>query len=130
MQFINSENFVDEAERAIRSLENQRNDRGRTINVVSTSKIRNLLSMTSDIYNEVMLLESNELGERLKGQISYLRVRCIYEAGRDESVQAFIRESRLLDILPSISDRKDYLLFSRYMESLIAWHKYRHGKDA
>lgn len=130
MKIINRENFVDKAEQVIRSLDHQNNDRGYSIKVVTTSQIRNLLSMTSDLYNEVMLLDGDVLDSRIKERISYLRVRCIYEAGRDDSVKVFIEKSGILDILSSIQNRSDYILFSRYMESLVAWHKYCHGKDA
>ncbi len=130
MKLLNNDNYVDLAEKAIKSLDNEKNDRGRPIRVVTTSQIRNLLAMTADIYNEVMLLRQEQLDEELKGKISYLRVRCLYEAGRDESVKAFVQNSSLLEILPTIITKKDYILFNHYMESLIAWHKYCHGKDS
>ena len=130
MKLLNNDNYVDLAEKAIKSLDNEKNDRGRPIRVVTTSQIRNLLAMTADIYNEVMLLRQEQLDEELKGKISYLRVRCLYEAGRDESVKAFVQNSSLLEILPAIVTKKDYILFNHYMESLIAWHKYCHGKDS
>ena len=130
MKLLNNDNYVDLAEKAIKSLDNEKNDRGRPIRVVTTSQIRNLLAMTADIYNEVMLLRQEQLDEELKGKISYLRVRCLYEAGRDESVRTFVQNSSLLEILPTIVTKKDYILFNHYMESLIAWHKYCHGKDS
>lgn len=130
MKLLNNDNYVDLAEKAIKSLDNEKNDRGRPIRVLTTSQIRNLLAMTADIYNEVMLLRQEQLDEELKGKISYLRVRCLYEAGRDESVKAFVQNSSLLEILPTIITKKDYILFNHYMESLIAWHKYCHGKDS
>ena len=130
MKLLNNDNYVDLAEKAIKSLDNEKNDRGRPIRVVTTSQIRNLLAMTADIYNEVMLLRQEQLDDELKGKISYLRVRCLYEAGRDESVKAFVQNSSLLEILPTIITKKDYILFNHYMESLIAWHKYCHGKDS
>ena len=130
MKLLNNDNYVDLAEKAIKSLDNEKNDRGRPIRVVTTSQIRNLLAMTADIYNEVMLLRQEQLDEELKGKISYLRVRCLYEAGRDESVKAFVQNSSLLEILPTIVTKKDYILFNHYMESLNAWHKYCHGKDS
>ena len=78
MKLLNNDNYVDLAEKAIKSLDNEKNNRGRFgNNVVSTSQIRNLLAMTADIYNEVMLLRKEQLDEDLKGKISYLRVRCL-----------------------------------------------------
>ena len=129
MKVIDNENFLDKAEKAIESLKNQKDNWGKPVGKITTSQIRNILSMTADIYNEVMLLDGNDLGEHVKSKIAYLRVRCLYEAGRSESVRAFVTESQLLEILPSIGDRKEYLLFSQYMEALVAWHKYLGGRD-
>ena len=49
---INENNYVDKAEEAIKSLveESKQKCRGK-VNIVTTSKIRNLLAMTADIYN-------------------------------------------------------------------------------
>ena len=46
MKLLNNDNYVDLAEKAIKSLDNEKNDRGRPIRVVTTSQIRNLLAMT------------------------------------------------------------------------------------
>ena len=131
MKIINNENYVDKARDVIEKLKNCTNDRGWTIDLLSTSKIRNVLAMTANIYNEVMLLTDSVLTDKIKEQITYLRIRCIYEAGRNgnEPVKYFVKESGILDILPSIESRKDYILFSHYMEALVAWRKYLGGKD-
>ncbi len=130
MEKLTNENYVDLAEKVIKSLDDAKNDRGYKIKTVTTSQIRNLLAMTANIYNEVMLLRQEQLDEDLKGKISYLRVRCLYEAGREESIKVFVQNSSMLEILPTIKTKKDYILFNHYMESLIAWHKYCHGKDS
>ncbi len=127
---LDHENFVDKAEQAINRLNEEKDNRGKPIRVVSTSQIRNLLSMTSDIYHKVILLREEDLDEDVKGRIAYLRVRCIYESGRNESVKVFVKNSRLLEILPKIATRKEYILFSQYMEALVAWRKYRYGQDS
>ena len=131
MKIINNENYVDKARDVIEKLKNCTNDRGWTVELLSTSKIRNVLAMTANIYNEVMLLTDSVLTDKIKEQITYLRIRCIYEAGRNgnEPVKYFVKESGILEILPSIESRKDYILFSHYMEALVAWRKYLGGKD-
>jgi CRISPR-associated protein Csm2 len=131
MKIINNENYVDKARDVIEKLKNCTNDRGWTVDLLSTSKIRNVLAMTANIYNEVMLLTDSVLTDKIKEQITYLRIRCIYEAGRNgnEPVKYFVKESGILEILPSIESRKDYILFSHYMEALVAWRKYLGGKD-
>lgn len=133
MKTINETNYVDKAEKAILSLrdkaEQQRRGRGEP-KIVTTSKIRNLLAMTADIYNQVMICQNDKLSDDLKGRIEYLRVRFMYECGREPLVKNFVKEADILPILKEINgSKKNYILFSRYMEALIAFHKYYGGKD-
>ena len=133
MKTINETNYVDKAEKAILSLrdkaEQQRRGRGGP-KIVTTSKIRNLLAMTADIYNQVMICQNDKLSDDLKGRIEYLRVRFMYECGRELLVKNFVEEADVLPILKEINgSKKNYILFSRYMEALIAFHKYYGGKD-
>ena len=133
MKTINETNYVDKAEKAIRSLrdkaEQQRRGRGEP-KIVTTSKIRNLLAMTADIYNQVMICQNDKLNDDLKGRIEYLRVRFMYECGREVLVKNFVEEADILPILKEINgSKKNYILFSRYMEALIAFHRYYGGKD-
>ena len=128
---INENNYVDKAEEAIKSLveESKQKCRGK-VNIVTTSKIRNLLAMTADIYNQVMICQNDKLSDDLKGRIEYLRVRFMYECGREPLVKNFVEEADVLPILKEINgSKKNYILFSRYMEALIAFHKYYGGKD-
>ena len=126
------EDFVNKAEDVIKKLKESKNPQtGRPIPIVTTSKIRKLLAMSNDIYNEVRLLRGTELSPQIKERISYLRMRCIYEAGRDDSdsVREFMKKSEILDKLANIKTREDYIKFSRYMEALVAWRKYSCEKD-
>lgn len=128
---INEENYVEEAEKVILRLKNKVNERnGRTIPMVTTSKIRNLLAMTADIYNDVMNTTDDILDEDICSRIEYLRVRFIYESGREKQVKDFVTEAGLLDVLKDIKkSKKKYICFSRYMEALVAYHKYYGGKE-
>lgn len=126
MKIITNENYVDKAEQVIDSLLKDRQDKF----LLTTSKIRSLLSMTADIYNKAMLLNSNVLTDSVKERLSYLRVRCLYESGREPAVKDFVKKSGLLERLSEIESRSDYILFSHYMEALVAWHRYNGGKDA
>ena len=120
----------------IRTLQSRTRERrdGTSVPVpmVTTSKIRNLLAMTSDIYNETLGLPQGPLPERLRSRIEYLRVRFIYEAGKDPEgrVRDFVTEAKILDILKEIQGDKDnFLLFAQYMEALVAFHKFYGGRD-
>ena len=123
---ITETNYVDKAEGVIQKLveESKAKNRNGKVNIVTTSKIRNLLAMTADIYNQVLITQGQMLDEEIVGRIEYLRVRFMYECGRDQQVKEFVRAAELIDILKEIGKNKaNYLLFSRYMEALIAFHR-------
>lgn len=131
MKTINDTNYVDTAEKAIVKLKDKVNPRtGRPIPMVTTSKIRNLLSMSSDIYNNVLVMTDDKLDAETSGRIEYLRMRFVYECGREPTVKDFVTEAKILDVLREISgSRANYILFNHYMEALIAFHKFYDGKD-
>lgn len=133
MKMISNDNYVDEAEKVIRTLKGKKNPKnGRDIPVVTTTKIRNLLAMTADIYNEVLNISGDRLPEEINNRIEYLRVRFTYEAGKDSEgkVRDFVTEAGLLDILREIKGSRDnFILFNRYMEALVAFHRFYGGKD-
>ena len=127
---ITNENYVDQAEQAIINLSNKKDKKGKPLQMVTTSKIRGLLSMSADIYNQIVQNGNQELDVELQSRIDYLRVRFMYEAGRGDLVKNFIEETRILDVLKNAKkDKESYLLFSRYMEALVAFHRYYGGKD-
>ncbi len=126
-KIISKENYVDDAEKAINSL--RKDDRNGQF-YITTSKIRNLMSMSADIYNSVIAGTEDELTEDDKSRIDYLRVRILYEAGRDRDVKDFVLKTKINDILKEMDKTKeDYILFYRYMEALVAYHKYYGGRD-
>lgn len=127
---LNEQNYVDTAEKVIQDLKELKDKRGRTIPLVTTSKIRNLLSMTSDIYNEIMDKKEERLDPDICSRIEYLRVRFLYEAGRDDAVKNLVNKAGIINVLKSINgSKKNFVLFSRYMEALVAFRKYHGGKD-
>lgn len=127
------ENYVDEAERIMRALISS----GTTI---TTSKIRNLLSLVTDIYNDESIRTEDKLKPDSVVKLNLMRVRVAYEYGRDngESVgkdkvypmREFITQAHLLEYLKGIStDRADLIRFAHYMEALVAFHRYLGGKE-
>lgn len=127
---ITKENYVMLAEQTIKSLLEKKNERGKPIKLVTTSKIRNLLAMTVEIYNEAVLCQEKTLPGEFIERINYLKIRFIYEAGRDASVKAFVEDAGIIEVLDEIQgDRESYLLFSHYMEALVAYRKFLGGRD-
>ena len=69
--------------------------------------------MTADIYNQVLLYPSERLDDELLGRIEYLRVRVMYECGRDNEhkVEKFIKKAEIIECLKEIgASKKNYLL--------------------
>ena len=127
------ENYVDEAESIMRALISS----GTTI---TTSKIRNLLSLVTDIYNDESIRTEDKLKPDSVVKLNLMRVRVAYEYGRDngESVgkdkvypmREFITQAHLREYLKGIStDRADLIRFAHYMEALVAFHRYLGGKE-
>lgn len=127
---VNEQNYVDEAEKVILSLKDKKDQRGKPIPIVTTSKLRNLLAMSADIYNEVLNQQEDKLNEEVCARIEYLRVRCLYEAGREPSVKNLVNEAGIIDLLKKVNaSKKNYILFNRYMEALVAFRKFYVEKD-
>ncbi len=131
--YITQKDYVDKAERVITSLVSRYDKRTvRNVPLLTTSKIRSLLSLSSDIYNELLNQQGDNLSEDMLGRIAYLKVRFIYEAGRDKDghVKDFVEKANILKIVDQIGNsKKNYILFNRYMEALVAYHKFYGGKD-
>ena len=125
---INEATYVDQAEKVIQKLSSNTDNRG-NVKWITTSKIRNLLAMSADIYNEILTLDE-KLPEDVCARIDYLRVRFIYESGRDPLVKSFVETAQLVGALKEIQgSRKRYIQFNRYLEALVAYHRYYGGKD-
>lgn len=122
-----TEHYVDRAENAIKKLIIvDKNDRAK-INL-TTSKIRNILSLVSDLYNDAQRYRSEELSEDLYNRVQYLKMRMAYEAGRENTVKDFLKAADLLKEINKIGKSKKALLeFCHYMEALVAYHRFYGG---
>ena len=123
-------NYVDKAEEVVKKLER---DRWGNF-ILTTSKIRNILSMISGIYNDVIHLQEDKLNEDLIERLQYLRMRFAYEAGREKerekSVKNLMEVGSIVELLKGIGDDKEKcILFCRYMEAIVAYHKFYGGRD-
>ena len=127
---INEQNYADMAEKVILKLKDMKDRKGKSIPVVTTSKLRNLLAMTADIYNEIMNQTEDKLNEDICARIEYLRIRFLYESGREPAVKTLVNEAGIIDVIKEINgSKKRYILFNRYMEALVAFRKFHIERD-
>ncbi|GHV44892.1 type III-A CRISPR-associated protein Csm2 [Synergistales bacterium] len=117
--------YVEDAEAAIKAL--AKSNRGDFL--LTTSKIRNLLSSVSQIYNDARGADKT-LADDIVGRIQYLRVRMVYEAGREPAVMDFVTKAKLLEKQAQIANSRDkFIEFHRYFEALVAYFKFHGGRD-
>lgn len=122
--------YVDEAEKVILELKKvgfSIGSGGRP-DKLTTSQIRNLLNLTSALYDEVQRQDITQLEDRL----AYLRVQFVYQSGRNQAVKKLIELADILNILKKVQEKKDKELlirFCRYIEALVAYFKYYGGQD-
>ena len=115
------DDFVDIAERHMKEC----------CRYITTSKIRNLLSLVVDSYQLESRRNAATIHPDTAEALTNMRIRVVYEMGRDDrSTGSFVRETELLQYLAGIQgDRKSLLRFFHYMEALVAYHKYWGGRD-
>lgn len=128
-------NYVERAESVVKSLylneQGNPNKDGR----ITTSQIRNLLSGISDIFNDVIILdEGSKLPADIVNRINYLKVQFIYESGRESGkktpLKNFIKKAGLIkEIENAAASKEAFIKMERYMEALVAYHKYYGGED-
>ena len=137
---LNDDNYVETAEEVLLSFKkeeensknNSNNRKNNNFEIVTTTKLRNLLAMISDIYNDVVTPGSTEgNSDKLKAditkRINYLKVKVVYESGREESVKKLVDRANIskhLDDVIKSKSKTDFILFSRYMEALVAYRKF------
>lgn len=104
--------------------------------MITTSKIRNMLELTNTLYNKLIKYREEELSDEIMSYIQYVRMKFAYEYGRDYNekrktpVSDFIKQAQIMNHLESIGNsREQALIFCKYMESLVAFHKFYGGRD-
>ena len=118
--------YVNEAEAVIQEMK-QTNFR-ESRDTLTMSQLRNLSSLTSNIYDEVQNNDVSQVSDKL----AYLRVQFVYQSGRNEAIKKLVELADILGILKTIqakNDRSTIIRFCRYMEALVAYFKYYGGQD-
>ena len=122
---LNKQTYVEEAEKIITELK-ESSKKGK---MISTSKLRSMLSMLSGLYNRVVHSNEKYLDEDVQHDLKYYKVRCAYEAGIDQEVKRFIEKTHMMDYVDWIENSKEhFVLYYHYVEALVAYHKYYGGE--
>ncbi len=130
------ENIVEEAEKVIKSLvqkDNQGNERIK----LTTGQIRKFLTAVNRTANKVAVYRSQNpqakaMPEELAGEIQYLQVQLVYQAGRERTVKEFIdgNHANLIARIKAIGNSFErFESFCRFVEALVAYHKFHGGSD-
>ena len=90
---LQTDNYVEQAEKVMQDLQAA----GKGQIKLTTSKIRSILAMVSELYNDAQRLRAETLSEDLVGRVQYLKMRVAYEAGRDGIVMDFVKKAELLE---------------------------------
>ncbi|EKW98567.1 type III-A CRISPR-associated protein Csm2 [Ligilactobacillus saerimneri] len=129
--------YVNEAEQVIKTMAKKKfrvTKRYRS-DELTTSQLRGLLALTSNIYDVVR----NQGVKAAEERLMYFRIKLVYQGGRNAAIKELVDLSGLLDILEYIQsviedgdeklEKELIIRFCRYMEALVAYFKYYGGKD-
>ncbi|EJU35127.1 CRISPR type III-A/MTUBE-associated protein Csm2 [Slackia sp. CM382] len=119
-------NYADSAEKVMRRLSSERNKNNEAFCGLTTTKLRRLYSLVMNIYTKVGTLDDFE---EHRTDLQYLKVKMAYEAGRDDSVKAFLSKTGLRELIGRIESYDQFILYCRYAESLVAYFKFYGGKE-
>jgi CRISPR-associated protein, csm2 family len=127
---LTNENYLEKAEKVIDILSKDKKT-GKTLYApkITTTKLRKILSMVSEIYSDASRMREEKLDSEMKSRLKYLKLHIVYEEGREPVVKEFVEESKLIGALDEVEDSKSNLIvFCHYVEALVAYRKFK-GND-
>ena len=97
---------------------------------ITTSKLRNILSLLMDVYNTEILRTEAELSEESQVKLQMARIRIAYECGRDRNTKEFVEGAYLLPWLKAVgSSREQAIRYIHYLEAIVAYHRFWGGRE-
>ena len=130
--------IIEEAEKAIKSLRKlrpTRKDPNRLVIELTTSQIRKFLTAVNSLKNKIDVYKINHLNEDVLSddlvmEVKFLRVNILYQAKKNDNVKEFIAKARIEKRINEIGDSiANFNKFYKYVEALVAFHKYYGGRD-
>lgn len=122
--------YVTRAEQVINSLDKDKRGNIR----VTTTQLRKFLAMANAIDNEVKLCElrdeikNDKLPDKIVNEILSMKVKLVYQSGREQNVKNFVNKSELMKEIDNINGKASkFKEFFNYLEALIAYRKFEGG---
>lgn len=126
------------AEEVIQSLV-YKDNRGRDKIDLTTGQIRKVLTAINALTNKITVYKSQneamtDLPEDLAAEVKFLKVKIAYQVGRDKTygkpVKTFVDKAELFKRIDAVGKSiAAWENFSRYVEALVAYHKFYGGRD-
>ncbi len=101
-------------------------------NQISTSQIRKFLAAVNKINNKIRYQNNDDiLSEDIVAEIAYMRVQFAYIVGRNKNNKGLEKLHKELDgAIANIKNSKsNFINFARYVEAIVAYHKFHGGRD-
>lgn len=123
--------IAEEAEQVILGLE--RDNEGKP--KITKSQIRKFLAAVNTLTNKVEVYRAQnggakELSPAFGEQVKYLKVKFAYQAGRERTVRELGEKGKIQERIDRIGlSVERYERFARFIEALVAYHKFHGGKD-
>ena len=97
---------------------------------ITTSKLRNILSLLTDVYNTETLRTEEALCPESITALQLARIRIAYECGRDRNTKEFVEAANLLPWLKAVGNsRKKAIEYTHYLEAIVAYHRFFGGRE-
>ena len=127
-KFIDETNYVDAALKSFAYFDDSRYKNKK----ITSSKLRSLYSMLCDIIKDENDKTGTQISSGCSAALKLLKIRIIYDMGRDEAVKIFIENTNLIAYLVHVEKNKkrdDFKLYCKYFEALVAFHRYLNPKE-
>lgn len=101
-------------------------------NGLTTSKLRNLMEQVNRLYTIAFNSNEDQLNEEFIDELEYLKIKFYYEAGREKSVDEFLKKTLMFPIIDRViqkESKKFFLDYCKYFEALVAYAKYYQKED-
>lgn len=123
-----------EAEKVIKGLLHE-DRRGNQVIDLKTNQIRKVLTAVNALTGRIDVFKAKNgqtdvLSDELAAEVKYLKVKLVYQAGRERAVKEFTRDANLIRRIDSVGTSiSKYEEFAHYVEALVAYHKFYGGRD-